>query len=38
MLTPGQQQTIAVKPIAVPFDGRDVDLQVKVTGHRWWPA
>jgi dienelactone hydrolase len=28
---PAQQQTIAVKPIAVPSDGRDVALQVKVT-------
>lgn len=25
------QQTIAIKPIAVPSDGRDVDLEVKVT-------
>jgi dienelactone hydrolase len=34
MPSTGQPQTIAVKPIAVPFDGRDVDLQVKVTAPR----
>jgi dienelactone hydrolase len=34
MPTPAQQQIIAVKPIAVPLDGRDVDLQVKVTAPR----
>lgn len=34
MPTPAQQQTVAVKPIAVPFDERDVDLQVKVTAPR----
>ena len=34
MPTPGQQRTLAVKPIAVPFDGRDVDLQVKATAPR----
>jgi dienelactone hydrolase len=33
-MTPAQQQTIAVKPIAVPSDERDVDLQVKVTAPR----
>ena len=31
MPTPGHQQTLAVKPIAVPSAGRDIDLQVKVT-------
>ena len=31
---PAQQQTIAVKPIVVPFEGRDADLQVKVTAPR----
>jgi dienelactone hydrolase len=31
MPTPAQQQTIAVKPIVVPFDGRDIDLLAKVT-------
>ena len=34
MPTPGQQQTLAIKPIAVPFDGRGADLQVKVTAPR----
>jgi dienelactone hydrolase len=34
MPTPGHSQTIAVKPIAVPFEGRDVDLQVKLTAPR----
>lgn len=29
-----QHQTIAVKPIVVPTEGRDVDLQVKVTAPR----
>jgi dienelactone hydrolase len=28
------QQTIAIKPIAVPSDGRDVELEVKVTAPR----
>lgn len=34
MPTPAQQQTIAVKPITVPTEGRGVDLQVKVTAPR----
>ena len=34
MPAPKQQQTIAVKPIVVPFEGRDQDLQVKVTAPR----
>ncbi len=31
MPTPAQRQTIAIKPITVPADGRDFELQVKVT-------
>lgn len=31
MPTPGQRKTIAIKPITVPFEERDVELQVKVT-------
>jgi dienelactone hydrolase len=34
MPTPAQQQTTAVKPIVVPFEGRDAALQVKVTAPR----
>jgi dienelactone hydrolase len=34
MHNPAQQQTIAVKPIAVPVVGREADLQVKVTAPR----
>ena len=33
-MTPGHQQTIAIKPIVVPSQGRDVDLQVKVSAPR----
>lgn len=31
MPTPGQRKTIAIKPVTVPFEERDVELQVKVT-------
>ncbi|WP_327111031.1 chlorophyllase [Streptomyces sp. NBC_01341] len=31
MPTPAHHQTIAIKPIIVPTDGRDLELQVKVT-------
>jgi dienelactone hydrolase len=34
MPAPAQQQTIAVKPITVPAQGREADLQVKVTAPR----
>jgi dienelactone hydrolase len=34
MPTSEEAQTVAIKPIAIPFDGRDVELQVKVTAPR----